>query len=226
MFRVLRPAARCTLAASACAPTTLRCRLAASAATQAAPTCPWSILGVQRGADLDECKDAFRQLALTLHPDVGGEPERFAAVVAAWEEISLAALASEARARPRGLRGVRNVDGVLLVSVDQLKSDPLYEVHTLRIALQGPDDDAPSDSGRGGGRGDSGNVCSSSSDSGDRAGCDGSGSNDDSTPDHGGGPRGDAGVALGTERVHLVHTTPYDSIADFCDVVDVQVSLT
>ena len=205
-----------------------RREVAAAAAAPTSPECPYHTLGVARGASVDECKEAFRQLALAVHPDVGGDAARFARVVGAWEYISLAALASEASARPRALRGVRNVDGILLVSVSQLKADPLYEVHTLRIGM----DDAEGES-----------YISSPTPAADAAHTHPPithhAKGDGGSASRAGGAeekikaeenlstligKGGTGGALGTERVHLVRATPFDSIADLCDAVDAQVS--
>lgn len=202
---------------------------AAAAAAPTSPECPYHTLGVARGASVDECKEAFRQLALAVHPDVGGDAARFARVVGAWEHISLAALASEASARPRALRGVRNVDGILLVSVSQLKADPLYEVHTLRIGM----DDAEGES-----------YISSPTPAADAAHTHPPithhAKGDGGSASRAGGAeekikaeenlstligKGGTGGALGTERVHLVRATPLDSIADLCDAVDAQLEL-
>ena len=107
-----------------------------SSASGAAPTDPWSVLGVAPSADEDECKAAFRRLALSLHPDVSkeeGDAARFAAVVEAYEMI-LHGVADEAiRPRRAGPRGMRVIGGVLVVSIDALKADPAYEVHALRV---------------------------------------------------------------------------------------------
>ena len=97
---------------------------------------PWATLGVPRNADLDECKAAFRKLALALHPDVAtsaADAEKFAAVVEAYEAIEQGDVHQP---RPRGPRGVRVVGGVLVVSVEALKSDPAYEVHTVRVRFE------------------------------------------------------------------------------------------
>ena len=93
---------------------------------------PWTVLGVPRGSNIDECKQAYRQLALSLHPDVGGDATTFASVVQAYQEIEAGADGSP---RLRGLRGVRSVGGVLVVSIEDLKRDPEYSVYTLCIAL-------------------------------------------------------------------------------------------
>jgi DnaJ-class molecular chaperone len=40
-----------------------------------------------RQPDYDEARARYKQLAFELHPDRGGDPERFAAVTAAWERL-------------------------------------------------------------------------------------------------------------------------------------------
>jgi len=44
-------------------------------------------LGVRSGADPAELKAAYHRAALASHPDVGGDPARFAEVVAAYEQL-------------------------------------------------------------------------------------------------------------------------------------------
>ncbi|EOD16188.1 hypothetical protein EMIHUDRAFT_119089 [Emiliania huxleyi CCMP1516] len=118
----------------------LTCLAARRLLGTAAPS-PWAVLGVRRGEELDECKRAFRRLALSLHPDVAGDDpgaaERFAAVVRAFEEIRDGTGPGTAP-RGRWLRGVRSVDDVLTVSVSDLRTDPAYEVHNLLVALDDP----------------------------------------------------------------------------------------
>ena len=48
---------------------------------------PWQVLGVARGASPAEIKAAYRQLAKRHHPDVGGDPEQFKRIVAAYDAI-------------------------------------------------------------------------------------------------------------------------------------------
>lgn len=104
----------------------------------------WSVLGVQRGEDLADVKAAFRKLALALHPDVASgtaDATRFAAVIEAYEAISQGR-ADDERPGPRpggGPRAARVVGGVLVVSIDELKRDPDYTVHTVRLVLDGDD---------------------------------------------------------------------------------------
>jgi len=142
---------------------------------------PWAVLGVRRGESLEECKAAFRRLALTLHPDVsqnGADAERFAAVVEAYEDIRYGA--ADGRRRPPLLRGVRSVGGVLKVSIDELRRDPAYAVHTVLLALDRPAAESP----------DTSAVASAIT----------------SADGHGAAWGGGAAAsALGTERIHLLH---------------------
>src|SRR4030095_176518 len=50
------------------------------------------VLGVERGAELDEIKRAYRRLARRLHPDInpgdGEAAERFRQILAAYETLS------------------------------------------------------------------------------------------------------------------------------------------
>ena len=96
---------------------------------------PWTTLGVPRTADIDECKAAFRTLALSLHPDVSphaADAAKFAAVVEAFESIEQGRAVQSSVGR-RGPRSARVVGGMLIVSVDVLRQDPAYEVHTVRV---------------------------------------------------------------------------------------------
>jgi len=45
----------------------------------------YEILGIDRGADDDEIKKAFRKMALKTHPDKGGDEEQFKKVREAYE---------------------------------------------------------------------------------------------------------------------------------------------
>jgi hypothetical protein len=46
------------------------------------------LLGVPTGAGSAELKAAYRRAVLASHPDVGGDPARFADVVAAYERLT------------------------------------------------------------------------------------------------------------------------------------------
>jgi hypothetical protein len=48
---------------------------------------PWEVLGVRPDADPDVIKAAYNAKAKKLHPDAGGNPEEFKALVAAWEAV-------------------------------------------------------------------------------------------------------------------------------------------
>ena len=48
---------------------------------------PYTILGLEIGASLDECKKAFRKLSRKHHPDNGGDPNMFDKVNKAWVAI-------------------------------------------------------------------------------------------------------------------------------------------
>jgi len=45
-------------------------------------------LGVRSGADSVELKAAYHRAALSTHPDVGGDPARFAEVAEAYEQLT------------------------------------------------------------------------------------------------------------------------------------------
>ena len=96
---------------------------------------PWSVLGVERGANLDDCKAAYRKLALAMHPDVNQGKDasaRFSEVVQAFEAI---AGGDDDQGSRVGPRGVRSVGDVLMMSVEELKLDPNYAVYSVRIRL-------------------------------------------------------------------------------------------
>ena len=153
-----------------------------------ASTDPWAVLGVRPGDDEDDVKDAFRKLALRLHPDVSrddADAAKFAAVVEAYEAITQGH-AHDSRPTRVGPRGVRIVGGVLLISIEILKQDPDYDVHAVRLRLT--DDGAHGSDSSGCGSGGGG-----SSSSGD----DGSGSS-----------------ALSTEAVREVQASAFDSVYD------------
>ena len=58
----------------------------------------WAVLGLTSRASADDVKGAYRRLALTLHPDRGGEAAQFRALHAAYEE-ALRRLAKKPRKR-------------------------------------------------------------------------------------------------------------------------------
>merc|ERR1711879_620187 len=93
-------------------------------ATLSGPEDPWAVLGVLRGSGIDECKQAYRRLALSLHPDVGGDAAQFASVVSAYQQIEAGGLRALRSCEPRG---VRSVGGVLVVTIEELKQDPDYD---------------------------------------------------------------------------------------------------
>lgn len=102
---------------------------------------PWATLGIPPTSDLAEAKVAFRKLALTLHPDVSGDAEsvaRFAEVVSAYEAIADGDVDAGASSRISGsrMRGVRVVGGILVASIDQVRRDANYQVHTIQLALE------------------------------------------------------------------------------------------
>jgi DnaJ family protein A protein 2 len=47
----------------------------------------YDTLGVQRNADADELKKAYRKLVLVNHPDKGGDPEKFKQIQKAYEVL-------------------------------------------------------------------------------------------------------------------------------------------
>jgi len=59
----------------------------------------WQTLGVAIGATTDEIRAGYRQRALVVHPDHGGDPEAFRALRAAYDEAL--ARRSKAAKRPR-----------------------------------------------------------------------------------------------------------------------------
>ena len=49
----------------------------------------WSdVLGVARNADPELVKHTYKQLRSRYHPDNGGDPDKFNAVLKAWEEYN------------------------------------------------------------------------------------------------------------------------------------------
>ena len=55
---------------------------------------PWAVLGIARDASLDDARRAFRRLAKSLHPDVGGDGTAFATVVAAYRAVAATTVAA------------------------------------------------------------------------------------------------------------------------------------
>lgn len=49
---------------------------------------PYQILGIKRGASLDEAKKAYRKLASIHHPDKGGDTQRFQEIQTAYDSIA------------------------------------------------------------------------------------------------------------------------------------------
>ena len=117
---------------------------------------PHDVLGVGRGASADECKAAFRRLALALHPDVNrgdaDAPAKFAEVVAAYEAIERG---DEDAPQRRGLRGLRAVGDVVIGSIESLRREPALRVFAVRLLLDREDGEigdgnSDADSGAGG----------------------------------------------------------------------------
>lgn len=48
----------------------------------------WTVLGVDRGAHLEELRRVYRALVKQHHPDHGGDPEAFHRLQEAWAEMS------------------------------------------------------------------------------------------------------------------------------------------
>lgn len=59
----------------------------------------WQTLGVPQSATVEQIRAAYRQRALVVHPDHGGDPEAFRALRAAYDEAL--ARRSKAAKRPR-----------------------------------------------------------------------------------------------------------------------------
>lgn len=166
---------------------------------------PYAVLGISPNDDLDAVKAAYRQLALTLHPDVSREADsadRFAEVVRAYEVIANGGSDDDEDAPLRrgttAVRGQRVVGGVLVVSIDELRRDPEYRVYTLRLALdEDADGTAPSPSSPASGAATAGAPSAATADS----------------------------DALGTETVHLVRASEWDSVGDVRRLLQQQLEL-
>lgn len=147
---------------------------------------PWAVLGVSPKDDLDSIKDAYRRLALALHPDVCREADsatRFSEVVRAYDVIANGD--DDERVRPRGSsgHGARVVGGVLITSIDELRRDPEFHVYTLQLALDG----------------DTVGTVDEHEDA--------------NAPPRAEEPAAD-GDAVSTERVHLLRASEWDSVGD------------
>ncbi len=57
-----------------------------STVTVAQPASVWTVLGVGSKASIADIKAAFRKRALVMHPDHGGDPAAFRALVRAYRE--------------------------------------------------------------------------------------------------------------------------------------------
>jgi hypothetical protein len=64
----------------------------------------WTLLGVERGASLAELKSAFQRRALETHPDQGGDPAEFRAVVRAYQRLA-GRISKRGTSRSRARRG-------------------------------------------------------------------------------------------------------------------------
>ena len=165
---------------------------------------PWGVLGVSREADLDDCKEAYRKLALALHPDTNPSPDaaaRFAAVVEAYQSIA----GGGARGGPAGLRGAHTVGGVLVITLEALRQDPRYAVHTCRLILE---EEGSAPDGRAGAVGAA--AAAVAAPAGALRGAGGGGAGSD---------------ALSTEHVHAVRCSPWDSVADLRQQLQVELRL-
>ena len=160
---------------------------------------------MSREADLDDCKDAYRKLALALHPDTNPSPDaaaRFAVVVEAYKSIA----GGGARGGPAGLHGAHTVGGVLVITLEALRQDPRYALHTCRLILQAE-----------GALGEqAGPVSAVAAATVEQAGALRAGV--------GGGGEGSCD-ALSTEHVHAVECSPWDSVADLRQQLQVEVGL-
>ena len=166
---------------------------------------PWGVLGVSREADLDDCKEAYRKLALALHPDTNPSPDaaaRFAAVVEAYQSIA----GGGARGGPAGLRGAHTVGGVLVITLEALRQDPRYGVHTCRLILE---EEGSAPDGRAGAVGAA--AAAVAAPAGALRGA--------------GGGSGAGSDALSTEHVHAVTCSPWDSVADLRQQLQVELGL-
>jgi hypothetical protein len=49
---------------------------------------PWAVLGIPESASFDDARRAFRALVKSAHPDAGGDPAVFAALVDAFNAVT------------------------------------------------------------------------------------------------------------------------------------------
>ena len=83
----------------------------------------YDILGVERGADLDSIKKAYKKAALQHHPDQGGEHECFQLVSEAFNVLSDASKRAD---YDRLLRAKRSNDGVGVRRTSSTKQKPEF----------------------------------------------------------------------------------------------------
>lgn len=84
---------------------------------------PYEVLGVDRNADLDAIKRAYRELAKKHHPDAGGDRAKFEEITLAYETLS----DSERRAK-------YDADGVIDGSAappDPLRAGAIQIIHAM-----------------------------------------------------------------------------------------------
>lgn len=48
----------------------------------------YDVLGVSQDASKDEIRRAYKRLAVQMHPDKGGDPEKFKELASAYEVLS------------------------------------------------------------------------------------------------------------------------------------------
>jgi hypothetical protein len=67
----------------------------AGASARSRPTSAHRVLGLNAGATQKEVKDAFRRLSRIHHPDYGGDPEEFKALVKARDRLCTTTIAQD-----------------------------------------------------------------------------------------------------------------------------------
>jgi hypothetical protein len=65
---------------------------------------PWAVLGIPESASFDDARRAFRALVKSAHPDAGGDPAVFAALVDAFNAVTASSRPSPPAASPPRLR--------------------------------------------------------------------------------------------------------------------------